>query len=158
MTDLAGIRKWLEQTSEPCIGGAVQALLDEVERLREENEWLRDEADGYMYAESYTAWERDEAEAEVERLRAEVADLTEANDVLARDRTAITDDCYRSDIARVALEVERNALRAEKAASIGQYQWMFTCSMCGDSEYTSHYFEHEGKPVCSHCKVETLEG
>lgn len=80
MTDeqLADIRKWLEQASEPCGNDACigewaavhgRALLDEVERLREENEWLEDEADGYMCAESYTAWERDEAEAEVERLR-----------------------------------------------------------------------------------------
>lgn len=123
MTDLAAIREWLEQTSEPRIGEAVRALLDEVERLREENEWLEDEADGYMCAESYTAWERDEAEAEVERLRSEVNDLKE-----------------------------------ERAKSTGKYQWMFMCSMCGDSEYTSHYFEHEGKPVCSHCKVKALEG
>lgn len=50
--------------------------------------------------------------AEIERLRAENADLIEANNVLARDRTAITDDCFAADMARFALLAEVERLRA----------------------------------------------
>lgn len=58
------------------------------------------------------------------------------------------------------LREENDALRAEKAASVGEYHWMFPCSKCGRSEYTSHAFTlADGSLGCAWCAVrEAREG